>query len=163
MANDIRNITAAIEAYDFRVTFNIPTLSADKQQVLISYNGFASPILTAALTTYEYSMDNGTTWSAMTASGDTTLTGLAFTVAGASLMFKWQAKTDIGTNLYNRQIRIRLRATSGAIVSDYSMYTLFFERLSTNVAADAESNNPFPEDYSGVPGNELLNNAPKTN
>ena len=154
------DIQGDITAYDFRAPIQVPTLSTDKQQVLIPYLGIASPILTANLTSYQYSMDNGVTWSTMTPSGDSVLTSLSFTVSGTSLLIKWEFKEDIGTTLYNNFVRIRIRATSGIILSNYGMYTLNFERTVTNVA-QANENVPFPQDYAGIPGTDLLVNAPK--
>lgn len=167
MAVGTKNIQGSIKAYDFRIAFKTPVLSSNKQQVVLDYYGIANPVLTASITTYQYSTDNGTTWNTMTPSGDTTLSGLGFTTTGvpvsaSTFTFKWEFKTDIGTNLYNNLVRVRLQATSGSLVTAYASYTLNFERTVTNVAQQQE-NIPFPSDYAGIPGTDLLENAPKIN
>jgi hypothetical protein len=154
-----KNLRGDILVRDFRITYGVPSLNANKTQVDLPYKGWANPILTVNITAYEYSMDNGTTWSSMTTSSG--ITGLPFTTAGASFLFTWDAATDEGMNRYNNFIRVRLQATSGAHVTDYAYYTLYFERIQTNLAAIG-ANIPFPADYSGIPPSDLMKNAPKT-
>jgi hypothetical protein len=158
--NGTKDFKGDIKVYNFRITYGVPSLTSNKQGILIPYNGIAEPALTANITSYDYSMDNGSTWTAMTPSGGTSLTGLSFTPSGASLNFTWLSKSQIGLSMYNNQIRIRLRATSGALLTAYAMYTLYFERTAVNLRAQ-QTGSPFPSDYSGVPGSDLLENAPK--
>lgn len=154
------DLAGDIAVYDYRITYGVPSLSTDKQSVIIPYNGIADPALTSALVVYKYSLDNGTSWSDMTPSSTTQLTGLSFTASGTSLSFEWESKADIGVSMYNTTIRIKLQAQSGSLTTAEATYNLYFERTSTNLAQQADSA-PFPDDYSGIPGNELLVNAPK--
>lgn len=156
-----RNLAGDILVYDFRISFNTPYLSTNKQKIIIPYQGVGNPTLTASLVLYKYSLDNGATWYDMTPSTGTQLVGLAFSPTGTAHTFEWESKTDIGTSMYNTSIRIKLKAQSGSIMTDEAPYSLYFERTTTNLAAQAESA-PFPDDFSGVPGNELLRNAPKS-
>jgi len=97
----------------------------------------------------------------MTPSSATVLTGLSFTPSGSTLSFGWEAKQDIGTLMYNNTIRTRFRATSGSLVTGYAAYTVYFERLSSNLAEEANKE-IFPSDYSGLSGKDLLSGAPRT-
>jgi hypothetical protein len=106
-------------------------------------------------------MDEGATWDGMTPSDDTVLTGLSFSPSGTALTFKWESKTDIGMTMYNTYIRIRMQAESGDIMTDMTMYTLYFERQVIDYTT-AQQSIPFPSDYMGTDGSSLLENAPKS-
>jgi len=156
----LKNLPADIQTYDFKVVFGVPSLSSDKQKVEIPYTGIADAALTADIVVYDYSTDNGSTWEQMTPSSGTTLTGLSFTASGSSFQFDWEAKADLGLSLYNQTLRIRLQAESGGILSNLGLYQVYFERSVSDPSLDQE-NVPFPEDYKGVPGEQLLTNAPR--
>ena len=156
-----KDLVGSISASAFRIAYQAPTLSETKRQIIIPYTGYGNPSLTAAMTTYEYSMDSGATWNTMTKSSGTVITGLSFVPTGTALTFTWEANIDIGSDRYNNQIIVRLQATSGSLLTTAALYTLLFERASTNQAVQAD-NLPFPDDYRGIPGNSLLENAPKT-
>ncbi|MBD3261250.1 MAG: hypothetical protein GF334_06130 [Candidatus Altiarchaeales archaeon] len=157
-----RNITGSVEIRDFEITFGAIELVSNKSQMKFTYTGYAYPEYTnASLTVYDYSTDNGTTWSQMTASSDTDLAGLSFTEDGTTLTFKWEVKTDLGTSFYNKTLRIRMRALSGSTYSDLSTTSVLFSRSVSNVSTQNQAV-PFPSDYSGVDGSELMKNAPKS-
>lgn len=162
MATGNKNITGAVEIRDFEITFGTIELVSNKSQMSFTYYGYAYPEYTnASLTTYDYSTDNGTTWSQMTPSDDTDLTGLSFTETGEELTFKWEVKTDLGTSFYNTTVRIRMQALSGSTYSDLSSTSVLFSRSVSNLSSQNQAN-PFPNDYSGVDGTELMKNAPKS-
>ena len=156
------DLTGDISVHEFRISYSVPSLSSDKQKVNITYKGIADPASTVILTKYKYSMDNGTTWEDMTPSSGTSLTGLSFTPSGSTLQFEWEAKQDIGNSLYNNSIKVLLQAYDAAsmIVSNEAIYNLYFERVRTNLQA-ADSGAAFSDTYAGIPGNELLEKAPK--
>jgi len=160
MPYSYKNLTGTISVKDFRIDLGVPGLSSDRTQAVIPYAGVADPMLTADLTVYEYSMDNGVTWETMTPSVGTDITALAFTPAGPAHQFDWEIKTDIGALQYNRYIRIRLKAHSGLSDTGYATATLFFEKITTDTSAVGR-NAPFPPDYKGIPSSDLKANAPK--
>jgi len=155
--NDYRDLPATINIRDFRMVMGTPALTTDRLGVTIPFTGIADPALTADLLAYEYSTDNGSNWSTMTTAS--TLTGLAFTPSGAAFSIVWDATTDVSTLLYNTQLRIRLKAESGSYETAYSSYILFFER--TIVNTQLRTSPGFPADYRGIPGSDLMANAPK--
>jgi hypothetical protein len=156
--NGYTNLLGSIVIKDFRVIVGIPTITSDRLCVSIPYTGIANPALTADLSVYEYSTNNGTTWSTMTTSS--TVTNLSFTTAGASFTLVWAADTDISTLLFNNYLRIRVKAESGLYESAYATAILYFEKTIINPQT-ATQNVPFPEDYRGIPGSDLLEKAPK--
>lgn len=102
--------------------------------------GIGSPQLVADLTTYEYSLD-GVTWETMTAG--------------------WEIREDLGDQIYNKEMFIRLQATSDTIETTIKSYRLYFSKQVLNLSGISDT--PlFPEDYSGISGTDLLKRAPKT-
>lgn len=154
---DLKNLSGLVYIRDFRILFGVPALSTDKHQVTIPFTGLANPALTADLTTYEYTLDGGLTWNTMSSSS--TIYHLAFTPSGASFTFTWNSYTQIGADMYNNTIRVRLGATSGAFVTATPMYILYFEKISTDTRLSRTP--PFPADYRGIPGTDLMKNAPR--
>jgi hypothetical protein len=161
MATGNKDFAGNISVYDYRIRFGVPSVTADTQKIEIPYTAFGNPALTSELTTFDYSMDEGATWDGMTPSDDTVLTGLSFSPSGTALTFKWESKTDIGMTMYNTYIRIRMQAESGDIMTDMTMYTLYFERQVIDYSTTQQAI-PFPSDYMGVDGTSLLENAPKS-
>ncbi len=160
---DTQNLAGSINAVEFRISYGSPALSENKQNVEIPYVGVGNPSQTASLSVAQYSSDDGTTWRNMTAVAGTVITGLAFTASGTAHSFAWAAKTQLEANseeLFNVNIRLRLQATTGVITTDMAAYNLFLARTQQNLATAAQGSQ-FPDDYSGVPGNKLLDNAPK--
>lgn len=150
-----KNLSGDISVTDFRIVFGTAAVSSDHQKVVINYTGYASPELSnGALSAYEYSLDNGTTWSSMTPSSGTDLTSLGFTEAGTAHTFEWEAKTDEGTSFYNTTVRIRLNAESGSEDTGLTSTSYYFERAQSNVQPAPDS--PFPDSYAGQSGNELM-------
>lgn len=156
--------TGRMNAVDFDIDIAAPALSTDFSQVTIPFTGSANPAQTSSvdLTSYQYSMDSGETWSAMTAGTGSDISNLTFEVAGTEHEFIWEAKQDLGTQIYNNNILIRLvgEATfNGDTVSVIGTRYVYFARVVTNEAEEESS--PFPEDYSGTPGYLLLEDAPR--
>ena len=157
-SDNILDLPGDISVHKFQIAIGTAPLSGN--HVTISYTGTANPVLTADLTSYEYSL-NGSTWETMTPQVGTVTTGLSFTTSGASFTFVWMIKTDMGDNIYNRGIQIRLQATSSDMTTTMMSKSLLFEKLVMNMG-DAGSNRPkLPDDYSGISGGDLLANAPK--
>ena len=154
----IINVEATVGIYKFVLNFGIPALSGLNRELTIPYTGTASPAMTAALTTYEYSLD-GTTWYTMTPSSSTVTTGLSFTPTGAALTFTWMMKDDIGDAIYNKEIFSRLQATSGTLTTTLKSYTLYFPKIQSDTGISDTP--PLPEDYRGINGSDLLEKAPK--
>lgn len=160
------NFSGRVNVVDFSVVLGTATLSTDFQKVTIPFTGSANPARTSSvdIETYQYSLDSGTTWYTMTLDSTTSDTSnLTFDVNGENYQLVWKAKTDIGTSVYNNNIKIQIKATA-TFGSDTITLTklgyIYFARSVTNQAADADRS-PFPEDYSGKQGNTLLENAPR--
>lgn len=158
-----QDLDGNITVIDFSITFGTANLSADKQKIVINYTGFAYPELNAvSIDTYEYSLDNGSTWSEMTPSESTQLTGLSFTESGEENTFEWMAKEDVGVDFYNKTLRIRFNAVSGSDETGLTYTSYYFARETTNTAKDAADRLPFPENYAGISGRQLIQDlAPK--
>jgi len=156
--NAIRDLPAHINIRDFRVVIGASSLSPDRLGITIPFTGIANPGLTAELLSYEYSMDNGSHWSYMDTASVTW--DLDFTPAGASFSLLWNADSDIGTLMFNTHIRIRLQAQSGSYETAFSTGILYFER--TIVNSQLVTSPSFPADYKGIPGRDLLANAPRS-
>jgi len=151
-----KNFDGEISVTDFSISFGSAAVSSDHQKVVINFTGYASPELTnVALDSYEYSLDNGTTWENMTPSSGTVLTSLTFSEAGTAHTFEWEAKTDEGTAFYNTTIRVRINATSGSEETGLTSASYYFERETTDTSA-ATRQSPFPDSYSGKSGTELI-------
>jgi hypothetical protein len=163
MAINHKDLDGLISVYDFTIVFGTAAMSADKQKLVINYTGYAFPELAAVeLDTYEYSLDNGATWTAMTPSGTTQLTGLAFTETGTAQTFEWMAKEDEGTAFYNQTLRVRINAVEGFSETGLISTSYYIERATTNLASEAAMASQFPDSYPGMSGNELMRNlAPR--
>jgi len=162
MATSYYDIEGSISVIDFSATIGASVVSSDKQKVIISYTGLAYPEKTdVALTTYQYSLDNGTTWYTMTPSSSTELSDLTFSSSGTTNSFEWEAKSDVGVDFYNITLRVRLRFTSGSDITSLSYKAYTFERITQNQAT-FESKSPFPDSYGGTSGSSLARQyAPK--
>jgi len=151
-----KNLDGEISVTDFSISFGSAAVSADHQKVVINYTGYASPeLIDVVLDSYEYSLDNDTTWETMTPSAGTDLTSLIFSEAGTAQTFEWEAKTDEGTSFYNTNLRVRINATSGSEETGVTSTSYYFVRLTTNTSV-AGQQSPFPESYSGKSGTELI-------
>jgi hypothetical protein len=141
------DLDGMISVIDFSLTFGSAVLSADKQSLVISYMGYAYPELTnVAIDTYEYSLDNGTTWSEMTTSS--TITGLTFSENGTAHTFEWEAKTDAGMDFYNISLR-------GVEETGLTYTSFYLDRAVQNLSTAATAS-PFPDSYSGQSGADLV-------
>jgi len=163
MAVNHRDFDGDIAVIDFAIVFGAAALSSDKQKVVISYTGYAYPELAnVELDTYEYSLDNGSTWTAMTPSGSTQLTGLAFTEAGTAHTFEWMAKDDEGMAFYNVTFRVRMNGVSGADETGLTYGSFYLERNVIDYTAEDAMQLSFPDSYPGMSGYELKQQlAPK--
>jgi hypothetical protein len=156
MAINHHDLDGTISVIDFSLTFGTTSLSSDKQKVVISYTGYAYPELSnVALDTYEYSLDNGSTWTSMTPSGSTPLTSLSFTEAGTAHTFEWMAKEDAEMNFYNTNVRIRINAISGIEETGLTYGSFYLERAVENLSTAAQASS-FPDSYSGQSGADLV-------
>lgn len=160
------DLSGSVNAVDFAISIGHSSLSSDFQKITIPYTGNANPAQTSSVNIVlsQYSTDSGTTWNDMTlVSADSDTSNLTFDVDGESYNLVWQAKTDLGTQIYNNSIKIRIRAqaTFGSdTVITTKMAFLYFPRSVSN-QAQVGSTAPFPDDYSGTPGEKLLVNAPR--
>lgn len=162
MTIGVKNLTTSLSAVAFKIAIGTPTLSSDFQSINIPYTGTADPARSGvSLSSYEYSLDGGTTWDTMTASSTTDVAGLTFGTGGTSLNFEWEARADIGGSIYNTAIMIRLIGTQGGISTLAATKSVIFSRSTVDQAADDES--PFPASYKGTPGYLLMNQAPRAN
>lgn len=154
-----KNLVGDILINNFKIVLGTFSFNETHTVLITPYTGTANPIATADLTTYEYSLD-GITWAAMTAEAGTDITDLAFTTSGASFVFNWEIKSDLGDNIYNKEIFIRFQATSGTMVTTMLSYRAYFSKIVSNAADQAGYQ--LPEDYQGISGSDLLEKAPKT-
>lgn len=159
------NLPGRVNVVDFSVVIGTVSMSADFQKITIPFTGSANPAKTSSvnIVTYQYSLDDGTTWSNMTLDiGSSDTANLTFDVDGEDYELVWNVKTDLGTQVYNNSIKIKIQAqaTFGTdSITATRMKYIYFPRVVTDEAATSES--PFPLDYSGVPGNDLLKYAPR--
>lgn len=160
MANDLKNLTGTLDISDYRLTLTGVTMNDDSSRATIAYRGIADPASTSGLINYEYSVNNGETWVAMTVSGSTR--SLPFVASpGYAGTIIWETLMDLGTLRYNVQFRIRMRATNTVLTSDYAYYSFIITRVQTDLYA-ARTAAAFPADYAGIPGGDIMKNAPKS-
>jgi hypothetical protein len=160
MGSNNVNILVGIEIHKFQITQGIYSLTDSNRNVSIRYTGVGDPISTADLSIYQYSSDSGISWQTMSVADGTIITNLSFTPTGNELIFTWRIKDDIGENIYNKDILVRIQATSESLSTILTPFSLYFSKIVVN-AADANKKPPLPNDYEGIPGWDLLSNAPK--
>lgn len=158
MAKSILNLPGSIGVYRFQIEFGAVSFSENHRQLIIPYTTYGNTALVGNLTTYQYSLD-GSTWVNMTAAAGTVISNLNFTPSGAAQTFTWEIKTDIPQGIYNKNIYIRLQATSGTMVTTMATYSAYFTKTVVNEVESGK--NKLPEDYSGISGSDLLEKAPK--
>lgn len=159
MATSTIDLNTSITAYNFQLFSGEYSFNATHTLLNLPFVGKSSPASTANLTTYEYTLD-GITWAAMTPSSGSDISSLAFTPTGASFTFIWAIRTDLGEEIYNKDIYVRMQATSGSVTTIMRSSYLYFSKVTTNVATQ-QSTGELPDDYSGIPGSALLEKAPK--
>ena len=158
-----KELPADIYVKSLNIAFGSIVISSDHQNVEINYTGTGDPSTMAVfLLKYQYSTDNGSTWTTMSATVDTDLTGLTFTPTGNALIFKWKAKEALGSDLYNNLILLKMQAQNGTDVTAEILRSVAFEREQSEQQTARNSSSPFPDDYSGVGVSDLLKNAPKS-
>ena len=141
----------------FQLDISTPYFNNNHSIIGVPYVCKANPELLANLSKFEYSLD-GNNWSSMTPTEDTIVNNLEFSNDGNSYTFYWKVKEDI-PKIYNRDIFIRLQASSANMLTVVKNYRLYYSKQ----IISSMDNVPIelPEDYSGVPGHTLLEKAPK--
>jgi hypothetical protein len=165
MANGLSNLAASIDVYELQIVLGLPAIQATGgfKDVHIPYTGIGNPEDTSVdITRAWYSLDDGATWSVMTPTTDNVSTGLTFSPSGTPLTFKWQARADLGSSLYNNLIKIAFKASGTKGDSLQTTRNAIFERATVDQSSTVSQSVQLPDDYAGVFGNELLVNAPKT-
>jgi len=159
----LENFTGDISVYGLSIKIGLPTVSADRQHILIPYIGTADPDSeTVSLSKYRYSLDNGVTYKDMTPLDTSEVSNLSFSPEGNSLIFKWDAKSDLNGDFYNKPIRIILQASEFGFNSAEVGGYFNFKRELINIA-DLNAIKVFPDYYEGISGNEFKNKKlPKT-
>lgn len=150
------NFTGDISVYGLSIRLGNPDISSDKQKIEIPYIGVSSPSSsTVILSKYQYSLDNGVSYQDMAPLSPSDTTDLSFTESGSSLTFTWDAKKDLGSNLYNTPIRILLQASEFGLTSTEVTRYFNFERFLVN-AETLRAKKPFPDSYQGISGQKFL-------
>lgn len=161
MAVDFKNLQASTDIAVLKIDIGVPYLSSDFRNLVIPYVGTADPASSAVtLSKAQYSLNSGATWLDMTAAPGVITTGLTFSTIGTSLSYTWRARNDIGARIYNTTFMIRFQATAGGFTSLFASKNVFFDRVTNNLSSNVRTQDPFPSDYSGMPGWDLLRNAP---
>jgi hypothetical protein len=159
---EYKDLSADLNVITFKIVIGNPILSADFQNLAIPYVGTANPQLTDVdITDYEFSINNGVSYSSMTLTGSV-ITGLTFGTAGTAHTLTWAAKTDLSTLLYNTQLVIRLMGYSATQGLSTLPATKSFIVPREVTQANLANTSPFPPSYKGLFGPELLKNAPKS-
>jgi len=159
---EVKNLDTELSVVQFKVKIGTPTLSSDFQSINIPYTGTADPERSGvSLSSFEYSIDGGSTWDEMTESSDTDINDLTFSSEGTSLNFEWEARSDLGGSIYNTSIMVRLIASQGGLSTTAATKSVIFLRTVTNESEEDEST--FPSSYKGIPGYRLMNQAPRAN
>jgi hypothetical protein len=157
MAN--KDLIGNIIINNFKIVLGTLAFNETHTVLIIPYTGIANPAATVNLTTYEYSLD-GATWGTMTAETGTVVTNLNFTTSGGSFSFNWKIKDDLGSSIYNKSIHIRLQATNGTMLTTMMNSSAYFSKIVVN-ETPTKNTTGLPDDYQGIPGSDLLVNAPK--
>ena len=152
----IINFPGNVSVYELKIGLGQPAISSDKQGIDFPYKGYADPASsTVALAKYQYSLDNGVTYSDMTPVSAADISDLSFNPSGNDLVFHWDAKIDLGDNLYNVPFRVLFQAAEYGLTSTEISRYVVFERTTTNVAA-LRAKKVFPDNYNGTSGSEFL-------
>lgn len=165
MPTDTKDLKASVDVYELKVVLGVPSINAagGYKEVSIPYTGIGDPSdSSVSITRAWYSLDGGATWSVMTPTDNNVSTGLTFSSSGTSLEYKWKAREDLGTSLYNTLIKVAFIATSIKGDSLQATRNVLFGRTVTDQTTTTSQAVSLPEDYAGVFGNELLVNAPKS-
>lgn len=159
---DYKDLLATLDCITFKIVIGSPIVSADFQNLTIPYVGTANPALSdVEITDYEYSLDGGATYTTMTLSGSV-ITGLTFSTSGTAHTLLWTARADLGVQFYNTPLVIRLIGYSAT--QDLSTLPALksFEVPRVVSQSNLTNNSPFPPDYKGTFGPDLLKNTPKS-
>jgi hypothetical protein len=148
------NLSGDITVYGLSISLGQPAVSSNKQYIEIPYKGVTDPSSnTVVMSKYQYSLDNGATYSDMTPVSASDTSNLSFSDSGSLLTFRWDAKKDLGADLYNKSIKIVLQATEFGLTSTEVSRSFYFQRNLTNVAAE-RAKKPFPDSYDGISGSK---------
>jgi hypothetical protein len=152
------NFTGDISVYGLSIKLGQPAISSNKQYIEIPYVGIASPASnTVSIIKYQYSLDNGVTYLNMTPMDSSDITNLSFNEDGNAIRFKWNAKADIGNDLYNKSINVILQASEFGLTSAEATRSVYLNRTTTDVAAE-RAKKVFPDTYGGIPGSVYMQN-----
>lgn len=160
----ILNLTGDVVIYGLSIKIGAPTVSANKQTITIPYVGTSDPSSSdVTLAKYQYSTDNGVSYKNMKPLSSADISGLSFSPLRTNLVFNWDAKKDLGDNLYNRPLRVLLQASAFGILSAEVTKYYTFPRILVN-PVNEQSKKAFPDSYEGIQGNDFIaNKLPKSN
>ena len=149
-----QNLQGDVTVYALSVKLGMPAISSNKQYIDIPYVGVSSPdSSTIAMIKYQYSLDGGATYADMTPVSNASISNLNFTEAGTDLTFEWDAKKDIGNDLYNRTLTIVLQAEGFDLTSSEVSRSFIFNKTTINAETE-RAKKPFPDTYQGIDGNK---------
>lgn len=150
------NFTGAVTVYGLSVRIGSPSISSNKQCIEVPYIGVSDPdSATVSMVKYQYSLDNGVTYLDMTPVSSADTTNISFSSSGTNLKFNWDAKKDIGSNLYNTNIRVVLQASEFGLNSSEATRSFVFPRSSTNIEEE-KARKAFPDTYEGISGGDYV-------
>jgi hypothetical protein len=158
------NFEGSVAVYGLSVSLGQLTVSSNKKYIEVPYVGKASPDSSeVSLVKYKYSTNKGLTYMDMTPVSDTDTENLSFSELGTKGVFRWDAKKDIGNDLYNKNLLVVLQASGFGVTSSEVSRSVYLSRPLTNVAAE-KAKTVFPEDYNGLNGSSYKQKKlPKTN
>lgn len=144
--------------------FIINLMAADiinETQIGVRYRGKSNPPLTCNIAISEYSL-NSIVWYPMTLTGDSDTQDLNLTTSWRPFSLTWDAWADVhdkvmdqGEGLYNINMWIRFRATSGSKQTFLISYRIFYKNPVYPIAKDVTN------DHIDMVGSSLLEQAPE--
>jgi hypothetical protein len=148
-------------APDFFVINMTTAALINETQIGIQYRGKSNPPLTCDLTVSEYSL-NSIVWYPMSLTGDSDVQDLNLIPSWISFNLTWDAWVDIQgkvmdpeEGMYNRNIWIRFRATSGSKETFLISYRVYYKNPVYPVSKDSTN------DHIDMYGSSLMEQAPE--
>jgi hypothetical protein len=133
----------------------------DALRIYIEYQGKSKPQLVCSITVTEYSLDNAT-WYPMTCTVDSNLTDVELFPRWMGYHITWDAMHDISDKipdpeegLYNRNMWVRFKASSGNLETILISYRLFYKNPIVPSPMDPSNK------YICIDGISLLEQAPE--
>jgi hypothetical protein len=134
--------------------FNLKITSIDSavNNPVVTINYVATgPEQTNSLSSWEYSLDQGTNWFLMNL-GDSPVLDVEFSQQGSANQLQWNAYKDLKSDFFNNDIYVRLKATDGTFTTPFSLSMFFVEKnLKRNLRDPIKS-----VSFIGVPGDKIL-------